>query len=196
MNTLLLLSDQLYSLSQDGRSLVEYAQEFMELASAANLKDEEMMTFFHVGLDKPLYLLMPWNTSNCTLEQYVLYALLLSRSTPEKSFSLPVISAPVMATSPKSAPESPESACNRAADLLSLPVMAADLQSSPIRAANHQPSPIRFAELQSSPIMASDCQISHIIAAVLEALPVKATSTESIQNGRHPRAFLSVQSSP
>lgn len=62
------------------------------MASTFSLENETLMTFFHVGLDEPLYSRMPWNTNNCTLEQYIIYALLLNLSTPERPLILLVIS--------------------------------------------------------------------------------------------------------
>lgn len=51
---------------------------------AVYLDNAELMMLFNAGMDKPLYSPMLWSTSNCILEQYILYALLLSQSTPEK----------------------------------------------------------------------------------------------------------------
>lgn len=43
--------DQLYTLSQNGRPLAAYAEEFFELSSAVFLDDAELMRLFHAGLD-------------------------------------------------------------------------------------------------------------------------------------------------
>lgn len=61
-------ANQLMSLSQNGHPLEEYVWEFCELDC------------FHVHLDEPLYSLMPLNTGNCILEQYILHAVLLKMS--------------------------------------------------------------------------------------------------------------------
>lgn len=92
------LVDQIYSLFQKG-PLTQYAEEFQELASAVFLEGDLLMTIFHGGLYEPLYSLMPWDTNNCSLEQYILYALLLSRSAYKMPY--PLSSSPEPSTVPE-----------------------------------------------------------------------------------------------
>lgn len=87
MSLLLHRVDLLFSVTQDGRPIEEYARKFLELPSTVCSEDAVLMDIFHRGLDEPLYSKMPSGVN-----RYTLYALLLSWASPERPLILPVIS--------------------------------------------------------------------------------------------------------
>lgn len=111
------MSILLHPIDQNGSPVEEFAGDFLELAFTVYLDDDMLMFIFHRGLDELFRSRMSWDVHGCTLEQYILCALLLSRTTPERLLILPVIpesnpeSAPVQANL-ESAPiqTNPESA--------------------------------------------------------------------------------------
>ncbi len=117
-----------YTLTQNGRSMVNFVLEFRELAKTSSLGDSELIASFLGGLDDLWSSRMPKNLLKGSLTECLYYALQLSRSTP-------------------SGP-SPQSSL----------IMTADRESSPITTAYHQTSHIMAVVPEGPPVKATSIE--------------------------------------